>query len=84
MNTTEIIEAIKALSVEDRFKLIGHVSGAASTERDYASYGRPYDVAGYDLPADPGPQPTLEETYAATAAKAITPNNVTAENKTEE
>lgn len=80
MNTQQIIEAVKALPRSERIKLVLQLGMAARIDADYQSTGHPENTEAYDiLMEDAKPEPTLAETYAATAEKAITPESVNKE-----
>jgi hypothetical protein len=80
MNTQQIIEAVKALPIADRLKLIQKLTHAAAIDADHFSSGREGSTEAYDaLLAEPQPEPTLAQTYAATAEKAITPDSMNKE-----
>lgn len=85
MNRQQIIEAIAELPVKERMALIRDLQSAAATDADSFSAGKADDNAAYlqiveaDKAKEQETKQTAEQTYAATAAKAITPQTVNKE-----
>lgn len=78
MSKEKIIKLIKELPAAERHDLVRKLGVMAGKEADKASYGAELPVDAYDeLLVEPEAESTTAEaTYAKTAAKAITPENV--------